>query len=381
MIPRLIEPVVAASRKSCLLLGPRQVGKSTLLASLKPDLTIQLADEEEYLRYASLPSAFKSDIVESGASTVFIDEIQRLPSLLNTIQSLVDTRPRLKFLLSGSSARKLKRGQANLLPGRIGQFYLGPLVSAEVGHQMNTRNALETGTLPGIYLSEDVAEKQRVLRTYAATYLKEEVKAEALVRKLDAFSRFLHEVSLEVGQFIDLTKLARRSKVSRHSLPSYFEILEDTLVGHRLYSFGAVRDDVDLVKHPKFFFFDNGVLNGLWGNFVASPDRIGRLAEQLIFSQLWHSGWAREKELRLSTFRMRSGIEVDFVVEMDDRCFGIEVKASEDVMPDELEGLRRFEKACLRKPELFVFHLGTRERKWGSIRSLPWQKGLKALGL
>src|SRR5512139_1207166 len=187
-IQRNIQPKLATARKSYLLLGPRQTGKSTLIRSLKPELEINLADEETYVEFLRNPGLLKQRI--RNAKTVFIDEIQRIPSLLNTVQYLLDQGRPPRFLLTGSSARKLKYGQANLLPGRIFTYQLGPLSLSELGSQFDLRKALRKGLLPGIYLEKDHETWTKLLRSYAATYLKEEIQAEALTRNLEGFSRF-----------------------------------------------------------------------------------------------------------------------------------------------------------------------------------------------
>ncbi|NDG84895.1 MAG: ATP-binding protein, partial [Proteobacteria bacterium] len=287
----------------------------------------------------------------------------------------------LKFFITGSSARKLKRGGANLLPGRVIAHRLGPFVAAEFDYQMNTKRALEEGTLPEAYLLDREHETRALLRSYAAIYLKEEVKAEALVRNLEAFGRFFSCISMSVAGFVDYTKLARRAKVSRHSIPNYFEILEDTLIGERLFALPDFHR-LDLIRHPRFYLFDNGVFNALMGNFTASPDRIGTLAEQLVYSQIRHSSWSRSKDVKIHTFRERSGVEVDFVVEIDGTLNAIEVKASERIEPADLEGLEFFDRE-VRHPSkrLFVFHLGEKEYQFKKAWALPWQKGLKEMGL
>lgn len=382
MIRRLLGDSLRKSPKSVLLLGPRQVGKSTLIQSLKPDLELNLADEALFLRYASDPAQFRDDVVGAGVSTIFIDEIQRAPRLLNSIQAIIDANRSLKFYLTASSARKLKRGEANLLPGRILRHNLGPLVACELEYKINTSKAIEIGTLPEIYLTQDRTLAERLLRTYAGVYLTEEIKAEALVRDLGAFGRFLQEIGTLLGTFIDLTKLSQRAKISRHAAPRYFEILEDSLIGLRLYPFAGRDHQIDLIKHPKFYLFDNGVANGLLGNFTASRDRIGILAEQLICSQLVHSAWARDVDIRLSTFRTRAGIEVDFIVEHAQKVFAIEVKPNDDIITADLTGLHLFcDQFRGDVGGAFVFHIGKTARQFGKIWSLPWQEGLRELGL
>jgi len=272
MVPRIISQEISQSKKSILLLGPRQVGKSTLIKSLSPDLEINLADELEFLKYASRPEAFKELIENTDARSIYVDEIQRIPKLLNTIQFLIDRNKKLKFFLTGSSARKLRRNDANLLPGRLINFKLGSLIAQELNYQLDTKKSLEYGTLPEIYLNDSQKMNMQLLRSYSASYLKEEIKAESMVRNLDSFARFFAETTLHVAEFVDYSKLAKRSKISRHAIPRYFEILEDTLIGYRVYPYGDVPQGIDLIKHPKFYFFDNGVYNGLIANFAASLD-------------------------------------------------------------------------------------------------------------
>ena len=204
-IERMLRKRLLAARRSFLLLGPRQTGKSTLIRSLAPELEINLADEETYVAFLRDPGLLKQRIRD--AATVFIDEVQRIPSLLNTVQYLLDQERPPKFFMTGSSARKLKRGKANLLPGRIFTYELGPLSLAELGDRFNVRRALRQGLLPGIYLEKDSETWSKLLRSYAVTYLKEEIQAEALTRNLEGFSRFFDVVCSRSGDFIDFTKL------------------------------------------------------------------------------------------------------------------------------------------------------------------------------
>jgi len=195
MIDRLLGRVIARSPKSVLLLGPRQTGKSTLVLDLRPDMVINLARESEFLTFAANADELEERIRSEAPGTVLIDEVQRLPSLLNTVQALLDEAKRakkpLKFFLTGSSARKLRRGQANLLPGRVLCYRLGPLTSAEIGPDFSARRAMELGTLPEPYLEPERAAAEKLLASYSGTYLREEIQAEALSRNLEGFSRFL----------------------------------------------------------------------------------------------------------------------------------------------------------------------------------------------
>jgi predicted AAA+ superfamily ATPase len=244
VISRRLGSVLQRSAKSVLLLGPRQTGKSTLVGTLAPDLTINLAHEPTYLEFARNPRELEERLAALPAakrSSVFIDEVQRLPSLLNTVQVLLD-RPgnRLRFLLTGSSARKLRRGNANLLPGRIHTYHLGPLASSELKYELDTMQALSSGTLPGVFTDPDTDSRRKTLRSYAATYLKEEIQAEGLTRNLEGFARFLHIAAEWSGHHLDLAKLAAAAQVARQSVVRYFEVLEDTLIVRRAEPFAPV---------------------------------------------------------------------------------------------------------------------------------------------
>ena len=383
MYSRTLQPILAESTKSVLLLGPRQVGKSTLMRALHPTIEINLAHEATYLEFARNPLELESRIEALPAikqRTVFIDEIQRQPSLLNTIQVLLD-RPkhRLRFLLTGSSARKLRRGEANLLPGRIHAYRMGPLTSAEMAHDISTSAALAYGTLPGVLAEASVRDREKTLRSYAAVYLREEVQAESLTRSLEGFARFLTVIGEWAGAHLDLAKIATAAQVSRASAGRWLEVLEDTLLVHSASAF-AKSVTRRLVQHPKLYFFDVGVLNGLLGNFVASPDRVGRLFEHLVYTQLVHSAAAFDQDVRVSTFRTEHGAEVDFIVERGTELFAIEVKAARTVAASDVRGLERFADYYGKPHRPMVWYLGQEPKRMGKVEILPWQQGLSALG-
>ena len=368
-----------------LLLGPRQTGKSTLIASVRPHLTINLAHEPTYLDFARDPRELETRLAgmaqRRGRRTVFIDEVQRIPSLLNTLQSLLDARGRsLKFYLTGSSARKLRRGNANLLPGRIHTYSMGPVVSREANYQLPLAQALCTGTLPGILSEPDVAERQKTLRSYAATYVREEIQAESLTRSLEGFARFISASAEWSGQLLDAAKLAMAAQVARQSVARWLEVLEDTLLARRVESF-AKSVTRRLVQHPKLYYFDVGVLNGLLGNFQPSRDRVGMLFEHLLCSQLFDSAAALDREIRVSHYRTEHGAEVDFIVEYQRELWAVEAKASHSVSPTDLRGFSRFADYYGKRFRSVVLFLGDQPRRIGSTDVLPWQQGLKAMGL
>jgi predicted AAA+ superfamily ATPase len=379
-IERSVTRGIQRSSKSVLLLGPRQTGKSTLIRSLKPDVTINLARETEYLAFARNPSELEARLRATHAKTIFIDEVQRIPSLLNTIQAIIDEGNSPRFFLTGSSARKLRRGHANLLPGRIIHFELGPLVASELREQINLEQLLRWGSLPGIWTEKNSIERESVLDTYAATYVREEIQAESLTRNLEGFSRFLFAAASRATRNIDFSKISVEAAISRTSAIRYFEILEDTLLATRVEAFSK-SSVTRIVQHPRFYFFDNGVLNALLGNYHLSPDRIGFLFENLLFSQLYYSAKACGKRMRMSTFRTESGAEVDFICEIDGVVFAIEVKASKNIGSRDLSGLASFASFYGKEFRPIVAYLGDVSKKIDGVDILPWSKVFEAIGL
>lgn len=375
MVRRFISGQIEKSSKSILLLGPRQVGKSTLLESLKPDLIINLAQEEEFLKFTTNPGELEARIAEQLPNSILVDEVQRLPSLLNTIQVLIDKNKKRRFYLSGSSARKLRRGSANLLPGRLFNYRLGPLSCIEFDFKMDTQRALETGSLPEAYL-EERNHAEKLLRSYTATYLQEEILAESLTRHIQGFSRFLRIAAENSGQFLDFSKMANKAKVNRSAARRYYELLEDTLICDRVDAYA--NDEHDLVKHPKYFFFDNGVVNGVLENFKASADRKGFLLEHLFFNQLKNASYCLDQSIHVSHFRTRNGLEVDFVIEYKGRTILVEVKSNS---PSTAE-LAPLKTACRYFPsstECFVACGTTESKNVQGIRILNWQQVIKRI--
>ncbi len=382
MFTRVLQKKILSGKKSVLLLGPRQCGKSTLMKSCSPELSINLARESEFLQFSSNPDEFEDRIRRSRPKSVLIDEVQRLPSLLNTVQAILDDDPRApKFYLTGSSARKLRRGQANLLPGRVHSYRIGPLTWQEFGaERFSIDELLSTGTLPGILNEQERSERIKTLRDYAGTYLREEIQAEALARDIEGFSRFLKVCAAWTGQFIDLTKISSESQVKRLTAMRYLDILEDTLVVERVGAFSKTSGR-RLVQHPKLYFFDVGVWNGLIGNFEVTADRIGLLFEHFMYNQISAAAKAFDLDLRISTFRTEHGAEVDFIIEHSGRIFALELKASKNVGPSDLLGFESFKSVCKKKFTPIVATLGSHAKVVGGVPVLPWNEALSELGL
>jgi predicted AAA+ superfamily ATPase len=382
MYDRLIFKKIAKSSKSILLLGPRQVGKSTLIRGLNPDLTINLAIEQEFFSFQENRAELEERIAATQPKTVFVDEIQRIPWLMNSIQAVVDNNPKIKFYLTGSSARKLRKGRANLLPGRIFSYQLAPLCLAEVGSSWEKQKMVQFGSLPGVMSLKTEMDKKKLLQSYANTYLKEEIMAESLIRGIDGFVRFLRQAAISSGQYLDFSKMARAAKVPRQSVIRHFEVLEDTLIASRIENDPDLDPEIfDLIKHPRFYFFDLGVANALRGSFDLSGDRIGGLWEHFVYNQLVNSSQARDSDLKLFNFRTRGGLEVDFIASHQSKKFAIECKSSTHVDDHDLRPLSSIDHYYPSKITKILIYRGQTERKRDGIWIVPLHRALSILGL
>lgn len=380
MYNRLILRKISKSSKSILLLGPRQVGKSTLIKGIKPDLTINLAIEQEFFDFQENRNELEARIDASHPRSVFIDEIQRIPWLMNSIQAIIDSNPKIKFYLTGSSARKLRKGKANLLPGRIFTYQLAPLCLEEVGKGWESKRMIQFGSLPGVMSLVSEVEKKKLLQSYSNTYLKEEIMAESLVRGIDGFVRFLRQAAISSGQYLDFSKMARSSKVPRQSLIRHFEVLEDTLIATRVENDPDLdSDQCDLVKHPRFYFFDLGVVNALRGSFDLSGDRIGGLWEHFVYNQLMNSIQAGDTEHKIFNFRTRGGLEADFIVSHGSKKFAIECKAAARVSESDYRNLIAIERYYPKLTKILVYQ-GKVERKENGVWIVPLPKALSIMG-
>lgn len=382
MFERLLTPRLRADSRNVLLLGPRQVGKSTLLGALKPDLTLNLASPNVYRDYLAHPERFEAELEAAHESVhvVFLDEVQRVPMLLDAVQVQVDRNPRrFRFLLSGSSARKLRRGQANLLPGRVHLHYLHPLLACELGGAFDLNRALAHGTLPGIYSETDPEMRAADLRAYTDVYLREEVQAEALVRNLGGYARLLDLVAASSGKVLNLAALSQDAGIAHESVRRYLEVLEDTLLVFRVPAWsGSTR--AGLVAHPKHFLFDLGVRNALLRRPLNHPlsDEMGLLLEHLVAYELVRRGGSLWPESRVSYYRTKHGAEIDFVLEIGREVWAIEVKASRRA-PTSTAGFESFSKRATRLVRKLVVFLGPRAQRLGDIEVLPLRDFLALL--
>lgn len=344
MISRRLRP----PRSSALLFGPRMTGKSTWLRHHCPDwLWIDLLQEDNFQLYLSDPSRLRKEVLALTVKPpgVVIDEIQRVPALLNEVQSLIEEQG-LKFYLSGSSARKLKRGGANLLAGRAIELRLFPLTLPEIqsydsGAVFRLDDVLRFGTLPKVCLSDE-AEKKRILRTYAGTYLHHEIQAEGLVRSLPSFSRFLSIAAETCGQEVNFSEISRETTVKSKTIREYFSVLQDTWLGYLLPPWEkSVRKQ--LAGSPKFYFFDNGVANALREALSGSlaPEARDPLFEQWVINGIRAELSYREFEGSLFFWRARGGSEVDLLIARGSKpVAAIEIKHTSNPGPKHFAGLK-----------------------------------------
>jgi len=374
VLVRTIEQRLRTSKKSILLLGARQVGKSTLTRALQPDLIINLADQAAYLGYAKEPGRLRRELAAMPRpSLVVLDEIQRVPELLNSVQAEMDERGRHRFLLTGSSARKLKRGGANLLPGRIILEHLDPLSVWELGDAFDLDRALQVGTLPGIYLDRESGED--VLDSYATVYLREEVQAESIIRDVGSYARFLDIAALASGDWINYSKLASDAEIAKETIRRFFQILEDTLVAFRIPPFEASHPSRRVNQRDRIVLFDIGVRNALLGQHrhpIPSIER-GRVFEQWLILQCLYFIRAHRLPWRPYSYRTDAGAEVDLVLDTGRALLAIECKLGRNVTPGQLGGLHSFATATKRKVQSFVVFQGERAQAFaGGITAIPY---------
>lgn len=326
--------------RSFLLLGPRGTGKTTWLRGALPEARwFNLLLDRELVRLLREPGLFRREIdALPPRSWVVVDEVQKLPTILNEIHAALTDAPRhWKFALTGSSARKLRREQVNLLAGRVVSRRLLPLTAAEIGAptRLPVDDLLRFGMLPLVRNARGSAHRVDLLEAYVQTYLTQEIRAEALVRSLEGFTRFLEVAALANGQVTNVASLARDAGVARPTVQGYFEVLADTLIGSWLPAWRA-RARVKEVAHPKFYLFDTGVARALAGRVREPLDAAERgfLLETAVFHELSaHLAYAQCGG-EFSYYRTPAGAEVDFVWQRGSLRIGIEVKASTRWRPE-----------------------------------------------
>ncbi len=335
MILRLLK---LPKKQHFFLFGPRQTGKTTLIRntfSANELFELNLLETNTYTQLKAHPSILNSEIkaLKSGITHVFVDEVQKIPELLDEIQILIDEKIPQKFIISGSSARKLKRGQANLLGGRAWKEVLFPLTLDELPNNYSLEQILSRGTLIPNVLAEDNYEAERNLRAYSEIYLNEEIIAESVTRNLGAFIRFLKIAAQSNGEQLNFANIARDVSMSAPTVKDYFTILEETLIGTFLSSF-SFSERKKFKVSPKFYFFDTGVLRALQGQLTAelSPQTFayGNYFETWIINQVHIISSYYRKDFKLSFLRTANDVEVDLVIETPNgQIIGVEIKTKQ----------------------------------------------------
>lgn len=373
-IPRFFK----VPKQSFFLFGPRGTGKSAWAKRFFKDcLRLDLLEPDIFRTYASWPERLK-EVVEANPRKrhILIDEVQKIPSLLSVVHNLIEEHPDLQFILTGSSSRKLKRTGVDLLAGRALLKTLHPFMAAELGSQFKLEQALKYGLLPLVWASK---EPSQVLKTYQGLYLKEEVQMEALVRNIGQFGRFLEAMSFSHAGVLNLSNISRECEVQRKTVEGYVEILEDLLLAYRIPVFDK-RAKREMSAHPKFYFFDAGVYRALrpQGPLDHAEEMEGAALEGLVVEHLRAWNAYRGAENNLYFWRTRAGVEVDVVLYGKDGLWGIEVKNTQRVRPEDLRALRSFKEDYPDAKLLFLYR-GKDRLKKGEITCLPCEEFLKGL--
>lgn len=375
MIPRSCE---IPTDRSFFLFGPRQTGKSTLVDTLFTDdvWKINLLMTDQFLKYSKQPDLLRREAIvkiqQEGVRRIFIDEVQRIPELLNEVHFLIESTG-CRFMMTGSSARKLRKGGVNLLAGRALQRLLFPFVYQEIAGSFCLDEVLRFGTLPAVY-GRSQEEKYDILNAYTETYLREEIQSEALVRNLGGFSRFLDLAASQCGELISFTSTGRECQVAARTVQAYYDILDDTLISIRLQPWRkSLRKR--MVSHAKFYLFDLGVTNSITRQLTAplDPVRRGRLFEQFVILETYRLLKYRRSEAGIYFWRTSHGAEVDLIVEKHGRILGaFEIKAARHISGAHLSGLRSFRAEHPEVP-LYVISFVDNPYRMNDVLVLPWQ--------
>jgi len=374
IVNRLTKPV----KSSFFLFGPRGTGKSLWVKNTFPDsLFIDLLDPEIFRKYIAYPETLRQLIAGNPSKKdIVIDEIQKVPQILSLIHSLLEENKNLRFILTGSSSRKLKRADVDLLAGRAIKLNMYPFLPLELNEFFSLDKALNYGLVPLIYFSE---EPEKTLSSYISLYIKEEVQAEALVRNVPAFSRFLEAVSFSHANVLNVSEVSRECEVERKTVENYLKILEDLMLSYTIGVFSK-KAKRKLVSHKKFYFFDTGVFRYLRpkGPLDNRSDIDGQALEGLIAQCL--RAWIdyRGNKNSLYFWRTLSGNEVDFVIYGEDGLVALEVKNSNKIMPFYLKGLKTF-KSDYPLAECILVYRGKEKLKIDDILCIPVEEFLLKL--
>jgi len=372
LIERILEIKLPPNR-SAFLWGPRKTGKTTLLKQkFKDALWIDLLDYNVYFEINKNPAYLRQIVEASGKRVVVVDEVQKIPAILDEVHWLIENK-RVQFILCGSSARKLRRVSGGLLGGRAWRYELFPLVTKEIGFKnIDLKRILLYGLIPAHYLSPN---PDMDLKAYVNDYLKEEIQAEAVVRKLSNFSRFLYYAAITNAQLLNYSNVARECGVSAKTVIDYYCILEDTLIGRTLHPW-TKRKKRRLIETSKFYFFDTGIITPLLNrkDIAEGTMEYGFLFENFIVNECFAYSKYSQKDFSLYFYRTAAGNEVDLI--LGEGEVAIEIKSSPSNY--KIKGLHIFNEEFKTK-KLIVINTGKFKRKDGNILHLPFTDFLRML--
>ena len=385
MYSRILDLDETLKRKSLFLLGPRQTGKSTLLKSKYPDaLYINLLLNKEFQIYINNPSKLSEVVLyhfqENKQKLVIIDEIQKIPALLDEVHQLIEQEKSIRFILTGSSARKLKRSGANLLGGRASMYYLFPLCYPELGKNAFNKwlKRIEIGALPSVINSTDSFSD---LRDYVGLYLKEEIQLEGLTRSIQNFSRFLDFAAFCNAEQVNYTSVGQDAQLSPSTIRDYFEILSDTLIGHSLPAFLQTQKR-KAVTTAKFYLFDCGVTNAIIGRTSVAKGTVeyGKQLEQGLFIEIKAYLNYTQSTKKLEYWRSTSQFEIDFLVYSNlSDIVAIEVKSSVNPGPKDYKGFFALEEERKLKRKIVVCHTAVNRKTKDGVEVISIETFLKQL--
>ena len=362
--------------KSFYLFGPRGTGKTTWVKATFPDAVfIDLLESELFIGLLANPQRLEMYIPRDFNNWIIIDEIQRIPELLNEVHRLIE-KYKTKFILTGSSARKIKRKGFNLLAGRALTYAMHPLTATEIGKTFDLEYLLKYGGLPSVYAGN---EAKKYLASYVKTYLQEEIQFEGLTRNLGAFSRFLEAASFSQGSVLNISAVARDCAVERKVVENYFSILEDLLIAYRIPVFSE-RAQRRMIAHPKFYFFDAGVYRTVRPTGpLDRPEEVEGIAyETLVFQELNAINSYLESGYKIFYWRTADDMEVDFVLYGGKGILAFEVKRTAKVTREMTRGLRAFLKAYP-MARAFLIYGGERRLRDDNIEIIPIKEFLLSL--
>lgn len=373
--------VKLSESNSFFLFGPRGSGKSTLVQERylsKNTLLIDLLDEKMESRYWNDPDLLFHDVSRIQNGWVIIDEVQKIPKLLDIVHKSIETY-KTKFILTGSSARKLRRGGANLLAGRAFLYYLFPLTSFELNAQFNINFILQWGSLPKIFQYESDQDRRDFLNSYSKTYLKEEILAEQVIRNIDGFRRFLQVAAQMNGKTLNFSKISRECGVDSKTVHSYFQILEDTLVGFWVPGFHKSVRKAQKIQ-PKFYFFDLGVQRSLEGTLESKPiagtSAYGQYFEAFIINEIFRYNSYTQKDFRISHYQTSTGQEIDLILSKGMHDILIEIKSTQHIDRMEVEKFARISKG-FKKCQRYFISQDKIISEIDGVTCMPWQKAIE----